>query len=58
MVTTGAGQRLAEIPVNRSSGWATSAAATLSRPAEEDDVTLLLTYRGRGRLDLASFSLE
>ena len=58
VVTTGAGQRLAEIPVTRSSGWATSAAVVLSRPDEEDDVTLLFTYRGRGRLDLASFSLE
>ncbi|MEV3964237.1 hypothetical protein AB0M34_25680 [Nocardia sp. NPDC050193] len=43
--------------MSRSRSWTASPVVPLMTPPDDDDVTLMFTYRGGGRLDLASFTL-
>ncbi|WP_115728522.1 family 43 glycosylhydrolase [Actinomyces culturomici] len=59
-VSTEDGRRLASVPIAPSRRWRRTASVVLDLSGidEADEVALLLTYRGRGRLDLDSFTLE
>lgn len=57
VVSTAEGQYLGEVPVAPGAGWRTSDTVALARPVGAQPVTLRLTWRGRGRAHLASFTL-